>query len=30
MDNRIQNSLEEPGTEPKVKTVEWNLYKADS
>ena len=30
MDNRIQNSLEEPGTETKIKTVEWNLHKADS
>ena len=30
MDNRIQNSLEEPGTEPKVKTAVGNLHKADS
>ena len=28
MDNRIQNSLEEPSTEPGIKTVEWNLHKA--
>ena len=30
MDDKIQNPLEELGTEPEVKTVEWNLHKADS